>query len=454
MTWKTRWKGWREVLIIAWPLILANSFWNLQLTIDRVFLGNHSTESLGAAMAVMGVFWVPMALLQQTAAYAITFVAQYYGANKLKMIGPSVWQAVYISFIGGLLFLGLIPLAPPLFAWIGHSELLQPLETIYFQAICYSALPTAAIAAFSGFYTGLGRSQMVMWINGVGLIANVILDYILIFGNLGAPAMGIEGAGYATAGANCAAMIFAALMIYSKKNQNTFAIRSGWRLDFSLMKQFLRYGIPSGMQWALEGLAFTTFLVFIGNMPNGDAALASSGISVTILMLAVLPALGVGQAVSALVGQHLGENRPKKAEQSSWFGVQISTIYIMCVSSTFLIFPEFYLSWFHNSADPTLWNQVATIVPYLLMFVAVFTSFDSINMVLSYALKGAGDTRFVTLVALIIPWPTMVLPTWLVSQRIDGVYWAWAGASLFIMGQALVFLWRFRQGKWKTMRVI
>src|SRR5690606_31010536 len=97
-------RKWKEIFAIAWPLIIANSFWNLQLTIDRMFLGSYTTEALAAAMAVMGVFWTPMALLQQTAGYATTFVAQYYGAKKFEMIGPALWQAIYLSTIGGLLF--------------------------------------------------------------------------------------------------------------------------------------------------------------------------------------------------------------------------------------------------------------------------------------------------------------------------------------------------------------
>jgi len=72
---------------MAWPLIVANSFWNLQLTIDRIYLGHFSTEALAASMAVMGVFWVPMALLQQTAAYLMTFVAQYFGAKRFMGYG-------------------------------------------------------------------------------------------------------------------------------------------------------------------------------------------------------------------------------------------------------------------------------------------------------------------------------------------------------------------------------
>jgi MATE family multidrug resistance protein len=446
--------NWSEVLRISWPLIIANSFWNLQLTIDRIFLGNFSTDALGAAMAVMGVFWTPMALVQQTAAYSTTFVAQYFGANQKHMIGPAIWQAIYLSVLGGLLFLFLIPVAPFIFEIMGHSAKMQVLEIEYFQALCFSALPTAIVAAAGGFYTGLGRSQMIMWINGIGLIANVTFDYLLIFGNLGFPELGVAGAGYATAMANCCSALFAFYVLFSRKNEKEYAVRSGWRYVPELMKRFLRYGLPSGMQWALEGLAFATFLIFVGRMPNGDAALAASGIAVTVMMLSVLPALGVGQGVSVLVGQYLGENHPTKAERSTWAGVQIAALYIAIVGLTFLLFPEFYLSWFHNAENQSMWDQVSTIVPYLLMFIALFTMFDCMNLVFSFALKGAGDTRFVTLIALTLPWPLMILPTWLISHREDAIYWAWGAASIFIITQAFVFLGRFIGGKWKGMSVI
>ena len=172
---------WKEILEIAWPLIIANSFWNIQLTIDRLFVGNYSTEALAAATAVMGVFWTPMALLQQTAAYLMTFVAQYYGARRLQMIGPAVWQSIYVSIIGGILILLLIPVAKEIFLAINHSPSIQNLETDYFIAICFSALPTALVASASGFFTGLGNTRIVMWINCSGMVANFIFDYLLIF---------------------------------------------------------------------------------------------------------------------------------------------------------------------------------------------------------------------------------------------------------------------------------
>ena len=102
-------------------------------------------------MAVMGLFWTRMALLQQTAAYVTTFVAQYYGAKRLDRIGPSVWQSIYVSIAGGLLFLLLIPAAGTLFHLVGHSQAMQKLEAEYFVALCYSGMPTALVAAASGF---------------------------------------------------------------------------------------------------------------------------------------------------------------------------------------------------------------------------------------------------------------------------------------------------------------
>ena len=447
-------KGWREVLKIAWPLVVANSFWNLQLTIDRIFLGNFSTDALAAVVAVMGIYWVPMALLQQTAGYLTTFVAQYVGAKRPHMIGPAVWQSIYISIIGGLLFLLLIPLAPTFYELMGHSLKIQKLEIEYFQALCYSAMPVALVAAASAFFTGQGKSKVIMGINCVGLIANVFFDYLFIFGKHGVPALGVAGAGYATTLANWSAAIFGFYLVFSKSNETQFSIRSQWKYQADLMRRFLRYGVPSGLQWALEGLAFTVFLVFIGRLPNGDAALAGSGIAVTIMLLALLPSIGVGQAVSVLVGQHLGEDQPQKAEKSTWYGLHIAALYIFLTAVTFVAFPQFYLSWFHNPADPVMWNQVSEMVPYLLMFVSFFTCFDSMNIVFSFALKGAGDTRFVTFVALTLPWPFMVFPSWLVRNHIDGVYWAWAAASFFIVLQALVFLYRFKMGLWKNMRVI
>ena len=445
---------WKQILLIAWPLIIANSFWNLQLTIDRIFLGMYSTEALGAAMAVMGVFWVPMALLQQTASYITTFVAQYFGANEKENIGACVWQSFYVSIIGGLAFLLLNHFSEFFFQMVGHSPKIQKLEVDYFNSLAYSALPTALVAAVSGFFTGLGRTKVVIAINFVGLAVNAVFDYLLVLGKWGFPSMGVVGAGYATAIACYASAIYALFLVFSKENELAFKIKSQWKMKLELIRQFLKYGIPSGLQWALEGLAFTAFLIMMGRLQNGEAALASSSIAVTVMMLSVLPAMGVAQSVMTLVGQKLGENKADEASQITWDGVQISLIYMALISLSFYLVPQFYLSWFQNDSNPELWQQVQIIAPQLFLIVGVFTLFDSMYLNISFALKGAGDTRFVSLIALIVPWPVMVLPAYLLQSQPNAVVWSWACVVLYSLVITTILYFRFKQGKWKSMSVI
>ncbi len=444
----------KTLLKLAFPLIVANSFWNLQLTIDRVFLGQYSTESLGAALAVMGVFWVPMALLQQTSAYVTTFVAQFHGAKEDNKIVGALWQSLWVSLFGGVLFLLLNTVSEPFFKWVGHSESMQVLEVEYFNSLAFSALPTALVAALSGFFTGLGKPQTVIWINLVGLVGNAVFDALLIFGKWGFPAMGVSGAGYATAIGTFFAVI-AGFWLMAKEKQLGVKIFKNYQIDFPLLKQFLKFGLPSGFQWALEGLAFTVFLILIGrNQTQGDAALTASSIAMTIFMLSVLPTMGVAQAVMTLVGQLVGANNSGMAEAYVWRGVKVSLVYMLLVGSTFWIFPEFYLSWFANKENPVLWNQVLVMAPLILKIVSIFSISDSVYLNFSFALKGAGDTRFVSILALLVPWPIMVLPAYWVREWPNATYMSWAFAVAYaITITALIYL-RFRSGKWKSMSVI
>lgn len=443
---------WRRILSLAWPLIISNSFWNLQLFIDRAFLGQYSTEALGAAMAVMGVFWVPMALLQGTASYVTTFVAQYFGAEEYDHIGPTLRQSILVSIVGGLLFFGFIPLAEPFFRMIGHELGVLQLEIEYFNALTTSALPTAIVAAISGYFIGLGRTERVMILNGVGLLLNAVLDYLLIFGNGGFPEMGAAGAGLATGLAGFGSAIVGFFLLRYDRDSARYAVFGSWRPNFAVMKQFLRYGLPSGLQWALEGIAFTVFLIYMGRLPNGAASLAASSIAVTVMMLSVLPAMGIAQAVMTLVGQHIGEGNPDEAARDTWSGVRISLAYMACVALSFVVIPDVYLLAFQNDKDPLLWQSVQHLAPQLLACVAIFTLFDSVYLNVSFALKGAGDTVFVSAIAAILPWPIMVLPSTLVSGP-DAVVDAWKWIIPYSATICVILIYRFRQGAWRTMSV-
>ena len=452
MSWRERWRepgGGSELLRLSLPLILSNSIWTLQVTIDRIFLSRLGTETLAATMAAVMLFWTPFALLQNTANYATTFVAQYQGAGRPGRVGPAVWQSLWFSCGSGLAFLLLVPLAGPIVDFGGHSPAVQALEIDYFVCLCYSALPTLIIASVGSFFAGRGDSWTVLGINSVGLSVNALLDYAWIFGHWGFPAWGIVGAGWATVvGQWASALVGLGLMLRARHRQE-FATLAGWRFDGELFQRLMRFGLPSGLQWALDCLAFTAFIFLVGRL--GDAELAATNIAFTINMIAVLPALGIGQGVSILVGQRLGEDRPDLAERSTWSGFRIAWLYMALMAFLYIAVPEVFVLLFHTSDGE---GKVAELVVVLLRFVAVYSLFDCMNFVFSFALRGAGDTRFVTLVSLVLAWPIMVLPTAAALEYGWGLSWSWAFCSGYIVALALTFLLRFVYGPWKSMRVI
>jgi MATE family multidrug resistance protein len=141
------------------------------------------------------------------------------------------------------------------------------------------------------------------------------------------------------------------------------------------------------------------------------------------------------------------------AERSTWTGFVAAWLYMGTMGLLLFLVPGPFVYFFRND-DPQKGAEAIQLVPVLLRFVAVYSLFDSMNLVFSFALRGAGDTRFVTAVALLLAWPLMVLPTWAAWYYGWGLYWAWTFASAYIIALGVTFLLRFRAGKWKSMRVI
>jgi MATE family multidrug resistance protein len=154
------------------------------------------------------------------------------------------------------------------------------------------------------------------------------------------------------------------------------------------------------------------------------------------------------------VGQRLGEDRADLAERSTWAGVTVAWAYMTAVGLLFFLIPGPFVELFRSTEPPEKWQNVALLVTFMLRFVALYCLFDSINVVLSFALKGAGDTLFVTATSLVLAWPVLVLPTYLAWIYDWGWWWAWAFATAFVILLACTFFVRFLRGRWKTMRVI
>jgi multidrug resistance protein, MATE family len=441
----------RELLRLAWPLVLSNSIWMVQIILDRVLLSRSNLASLAAGFASAMLFWGFLSLFQFTANYATTFVAQYSGAGRPERVGPVVWQAVWFSLGVGLLFQILQPLAGPIVALSGHESELQGLEIAYFRCLCLSALPTLLTAALTSFFAGRGDSRTVLLINVAGLAVNAVAAALLIFGLCGLPALGIVGAGLATVLGTSTSAVVALLLMLRRQHRRSCATFSGWRFDAELFRRLLRYGLPNGLFAALDVLGYTVFLQLIGQLGKVDLAVTS--IAFTLNLLVYFPMLGIGQAIEVLVGQRLGEDRADLAERTTWRGLAASLTITVAGVLAFVLLPETLAGLFHGGHDD-MWEQIRTRVPILLRFVAVYSFFDTLNVVFSNALRGAGDTLFVTCAALGLSWPIMVVPTWAAVRYGWSLYWAWTFASGYIIALAVLFYFRFRHGAWRSMRVI
>lgn len=457
--------GSRELIKLAAPLVLSQSFMTIQISVDRVLLSQHNPDEVAASFPAVMLFWLPFGLLQGVAAYVSTFVAQYTGAERPHRVGPAVWQGLYFAFFGGLLFLLMIPLAPFLVAYGQHPPQLQRLETIYLQYLAIAALPMLLIAAVNGFFSGRGQTWTVLGIDAVGTSVNVVLALGLIFGRFGFPEMGIAGAGLSTALGAWASALFGIALLFRRRYRVEFQTLAGWRPDRELFGRLMRFGGPAGIQMFLDVLAFTLFTLYVGRL--GLAAMGATSLTITLNMITFLPMLGLGQAICILVGQRLGENRPEVAERTTYSGLRWMFGYILIIVTAYLTIPSVLLAPFEPGTpeEREKFAAIAAVVPTLLICVAIYSLADSANLTFSFALRGAGDTQFVTWLTFILAWPVMVIPTYLVVTYRDElvarypgmgepIYWAWGFATTHIIVMSICFFLRFRHGKWKSMRVI
>jgi MATE family multidrug resistance protein len=451
-----RWRadgGYREFLGIALPLILSTASWSVQHFVDRVFLTWYSTEALAASLPAGISSFTFMCLFIGAAQYVNTFVAQYMGARRPERVGPSVWQGMYLALASGLLALFPASLAAPLFDLIGHDPSIRREEIAYFRILCYGTGPLVLFTAASCFFSGRGRTWTILAVNAAATLVNIVLDYVLIFGHWGLPEMGIQGAAWATNIAQtCAALAFVVLFL-RRPYRREFATLRGWRPDPELLGRLLRYGGPNGLNFMLDILAFTLFLLIVGQL--GPMELAATNLASNINSLAFMPLIGCGIAISTMVGQRLGRNEPEQAEYCTWTGFHLAFLYMGLMTLGYLLFPEFFLAPFGLRAYQADFAQVRQLATILLRIVALYCIFDAMYMVFTAALKGAGDTPYIMWVSVFLAWSLMVLPTFVSLRYFEaGLYALWSIFCAYIIVMGIVFYLRFRTGRWKTMRVI
>lgn len=452
----SRWhspNGYKNVLVLAIPLIVTTSSSGLQSFIDRIFLSWFDSNALAATVPAFLVCFTLSAVFLGIASYVSVFVAQYYGAKQFEKIGAVVWQGFYT--IGPCLFV-VVPVfvfLEPIFRLIGHDPVLQVMEVSY-AGILILSLPVAIVSsALSGFFSGISRTSVVMWSNLLITLINLLLDYILIFGHWGFPSMGVAGAAWATVIALLVGTLVQLWIFFQLQYREKFKTFCRWNFDKKLFKQLIIFGFPAGIQFQMQSLAWTLFVLFIGKI--GIVALTAHSIAMNIFILAVMPMAGMSIAVSILVGQCLGDDDPESAERATLSAVHIACVFFVFVGGWILLFPEWFITPFSKGMPPSIYQLVVPEVKHLLVLVSFLCIFEAISMMMAGALKGAGDTRFVAWVGILTSWFVLVLPTALLLYLWGGhLLWSWVFFILNGFFVCLFYTLRFRTKKWQDLRVI
>ena len=438
--------GYAEVWHIAYPAVLTMLSQTIMTFVDAMMVGRLGPTELAAVGLSGTLTWGLFSFFNGLVNGVNTFVAQDYGARRFDYIGRLTWQGVYFSLISGVILIFISRYNFDLMRLLGPEEDVQRIGASYMGIRLWGGVFTVLYMCFSAFLRGIGDTRtplkIVIFIN----ILNVAGDYVLIFGKLGFPMLGTDGAAYATVGASAVgALIFFAVFV-SKRSNEMFSTRSTWRMRLDLMRRLSRVGLPMGLQWLLDMASFIVFSALIGRI--GTLELAASTTGLRLMHLSFMPVFGVSIAATTLVGQYIGSEEIPHATRSGYTAVKISMLYAGLIALLFLVIPRHLVMLINQ--DP----EVVKLGVMILRVAAIFLLFDSMGIAANGCLRGAGDTRWAMIIGITYAWFIFVPLAYVGAMTLKGgAVGAWAGATVYIIALGLTYFLRFHRGKWRSIKI-
>lgn len=447
---------WR-VLRLVWPLALGMANNAIMQFTDRVFLAQESVASLEAILPASMLAFVFVGFFQSLVTYSGTFVAQYTGAGKPCGATRSFHAGLALSALSAIVLAAFIPLGNQVFAWCGHSPEVLAREQSYYSIVMAGAFATCGMMTCSAFFTGLGRTRVVFWVNVGGNALNILLDYLLIFGfdsgfGFRIAANGMRGAAVATVTAQ--AFQFAALAWLAHRFISRMPKGEGECVDglWSIMARILRFGTPAGLYSVLNIVSFTVFVFVTEKM--GDMALAVSNAAFSVNWLLIAPIEGFGIGAGTLVGQHQGARDPDAAMADGTRALVLAELYVLVASAAVLIFHRPILELFAAKNAALDLGAFTSLGFTLFVLMVAWQFFDAADVTLSGALKGAGDTRFVMgwmLVCAFAVWMPLVFLVYWLYPTMPAL---WSTMIAYVV-MICVGTWiRWHRGPWRAIRLV
>ena len=444
--------------------MLSTGLFSITLFVDRLFLFQYSDAAAAAAMSAGTLFWSVTCLPAGICGYTSTFVAQYLGVRRVDRAMHVVWQGCLLALALSpiLVLLGLFSYR--LFVAFGHSPGLAKFEYEFFLGLVPGACATILSSALVGLFAGSGRPIVLLYCDAIATATNVVLDYGMIFGNLGFPRWGVAGAAIASSISLSLKCILLVIFAYWYLRNNRFGawpidssmsnkLRDIFKLDFPLMRRLIRFGWPAGVSVVAEAWSFAIIMMIVGNL--GERPAAATTLALGVNVLAFIPLIGLGIAVGVLVGKYLVQSELATAQRVVQAALTIGVIYSGVFAVLYGLFPDQVMNVYAIGNDPVRFEAIKPELKPLLYFIAAYCVFDSFQVIFSGVLKGAGDTLFVLLGHAIAGFGTVGLA--IVGQKLfgwDGLYYWWGVISVWVVVLAIIFTARYLHGGWKSKRVI
>ncbi len=441
----------RRLIAIAAPMIVSQASETIMRFVDRLFLSYLGKLHIAASMAGGLSAFVFSSFFAGIVGYTNAVVAQYYGAGRNDRTVHTVTQGLYLAILCLPLLLLLIPVVHGTFRLAGHSPAQIALEFSYFRILMAGSIFLLLRQVLVGFFLGIGKTRVVMAANLTGMIVNVPLNYVLIFGRLGMPELGIEGAAIGTVIGSATIFFFLLVAYLRHKFFLVYGREGGFRLRGELMRRLLRFGLPAGTELFLNVFAFNAFIQVIHSM--GEDVAAAVTITFNYDMVAFIPMIGLGVAVTAMVGQHMGAGNPEGAHKSTMLALRVGYTYALIMMALFVFGAPVLVRLFAGGMGPED-AALLDLSKAMLRLAAIYTLADITQLVFAGALRGAGDTKAVMVISVVIHWimAAAVIVFVRVVQLPPLTIWVFFIGFVIVLGVA-IFL-RFHSGKWRDLSVI
>lgn len=433
--------GYRETVFLAFPLVLSMLSQTIMTGVEAAFLGHYGTVEQGAAGLAGALLW-PLFLLCNWSGIGVQIcVAQSIGAQRRADCGAFTWQGIYVSLLAWL-FLVAAGLSAPLIVGLSapSPELVEP-TVLYLRIELLGGLTALVNLTLVGFFRGIGDTKTPLVVTlGIELLG-MLLDILLIFGVAGCPRLGIAGAAWATVSATSVGTMVYLYLFLRRGQREGLLTQPRMPFDRHACCRLIQMSWPIGAQGALELGAWTVFSALAARLGTVEAA--AHAIAIRVIALGYMAGYGISVAATTLVGRYLGAQEPAAARRSMRSCLILALLLMGSMGVGFFVWRQPLVGLFTRD------SAVAPLAVQLVIIVALFQLCDSLSVIATGVLRGAGDTRWPMLAGLLVNWglfvpsAALVMLSWQ-SGLLGG--WAVALGSAVLLG--LVLLGRVLRGGW------